>query len=87
MGTNTSNQNSFSRTMVYEIVRDAVISALEDNNTVTVFVNFTAMMDVVIDNLVLEADILCTRAVTAYQNPCLAQIIKQTALHFVKLAV
>ena len=63
MGANTSYQNSFSRTIVYKIVRDAIVPALPDNNPVTMFVNLAAMMDVIVDNLITETDIFRARAV------------------------
>ena len=51
MSAHTGYQNRFARSVVDKIVSNTIIPALPDNNTMTMFVNFTNMMDMIIDNL------------------------------------
>jgi hypothetical protein len=49
-----------------EIVGNMIIPALPNNDTVAMFVNFTYMMDMIIDYRIPETDILGSRAISVY---------------------
>jgi hypothetical protein len=48
-----------------EIVSDAVLSAHPENNGVAVLVYFAAVMDAIVDDLVVVINVLCAGAIAA----------------------